>query len=88
MELKSGQMAQSMLVNGKMARLKAKELFTILMVTFSKESLRWTKQMDMEHISIKVAKLIREAGLTICKRDKALKSLRMEVYMRVHFTMA
>ena len=77
-----------MWVNGKTARLKAKALFIIQMVMFSKGNLRWTKQMVMEHTNTRVDRLIKEAGLTICKRDKARKYLLTEAYTRAHSTTA
>ena len=88
MELRCGLITLNTLVNGRMAKQKARERSIILTVMFSKGNLNKTKQMVVEYTNIRVVKHIKEAGSTIYKKVKAQRFYKMEAYMKANSTMA
>lgn len=78
-EHRSSQMALNTMVNGKTIWLKDKELFTTLMVTFSRGVLLLTKPTDKALTLIAMDKPIQVTGKTISRKAKEKKCYLMEV---------
>ena len=74
--------------NGRMAWLRDRERFIMQMEMFITAILLGIELMAMDFISMQMGNDMKENGLMICKKEKALKNSKMDQYTKVNLKTA